>query len=671
MLTPTMFADRRSVQLRLLAVRVLVIVVFAALAIAFWVLQVVQTDKFRDMAENENLKTIPLRAPRGVLYDRDGHPIVENTYSFTISIVRELTRDLNGAVSRVAAATGEDEHAIADIVRRHRADPAFRPIPVIEHATFAQVAAVTARRLELPEVVVQEVPTRKYMESGAAHLFGYVSEIQTSQLNQSPYEGLALGAIVGQSGVEKTYNHYLMGTDGNRNVVVNSVGREIKELKDDEPVDGDRLQLTIDMDLQRALEDAYRANNFAGASVLLDPRTGDVLALTSQPEFDPNDFANGVDRAEWNRLSNDPLKPLRDRLVQDRYSPGSTFKIVVATAALAEGIITPDTKFNCTGTTTFYGRVYQCDKKEAHGLLDLREAIEKSCDIYFYNVADRLKIDQIYEYAQKLGLVGKTGIDLPNEIESIIPSTAWKMKTSGDRWYAGETISVGIGQGPVTVTPIGLATMIATFANGGTVVTPHVVKAVDDGSGWHPLDPAPPRSIFQIPAEVRDPIVDGLWRVVNGDGTGSRARVAGHDVVGKTGTAQVISLEGAKAARAAGKAAADLRDHGWFVFFAPKDNPTIAGVVFAEHAGYGGSTVAPVARYALETYFAKKEGRPLPAIHMDSDGTMEILTGAAAEAERASKAAAQAAAVTQLVAAGAAGAPGASTAGAAKKSGGR
>jgi penicillin-binding protein 2 len=643
-LSPGGFEDRRSVQVRLLVFRVAVTVCVALLAAGFWMLQVVEHQRFEEAAENNHLRTIPLRAPRGVLFDRNGAVLVENKYSFTIVILRERSpnpKDLNDAIRRVAAATGVDERTIRAAVQRRLKDPKFLPIPVIEHATLEQVAAVMARKLELPEVFVQQVPTRTYPEAGlGAHLFGYVSEVREAQLDEPDFAGLQSGAIVGQAGVEKIYNARLMGEDGSRFVMVNSVGREIQELQKDDPVDGERLQLTVDVDFQRALEDAYRANNYAGAAVLLDPRNGEVLALTSQPEYDPNDFANGIDRAEWNELSNDPLKPLRDRLVQDRYQPGSTFKIIIATAALAEGVITPDTKVTCTGSATFYNRVFQCDKHEAHGTLDLRQAIEKSCDVYFYTVANMLKIDQIHKYAEKLGLVGKTGIDLPNEIESIIPSSEWKLKTTGEKWYPGETISVGIGQGQVTVTPIALATMMATVANGGTVVTPHVVKAVDTGAGWTPLTPPAPRSFFPMPPAVRDPIVDGLWRVVNGDGTGSRARVAGHDVVGKTGTAQVISLEGGKAARAAGKSAAELRDHGWFVFFAPRDNPTIAGVVFAEHVGYGGATVAPIARYALETYFAKKEGRPLPAIRMEADGTMDILTDAAADAYRATKVAA-------------------------------
>ena len=613
MITPAAFEDRRQLEMRLTVLRVTVAALLALLAVGFWILQIAQYDKYREVAENQHLRTIPLRAPRGVLYDRDLKVLVENTYSFTIAIVREQMvnpRNLSDTVKRLATVTGVDEARIADVVRRHRSDASFQPIPVIEHATEEQVFAVEARKLEFPEIVVQQVPTRRYPKGGfAAHLFGYVSEIQESQLERIEYAGLQSGAIVGQSGLERTYNLKLQGKDGAKYVAVNSKGRELEERGKEEPIDGARLQLTIDYDMQHALEEAYTSQGFAGAAVFMDPRTGEVLAMTSQPEFDPNDFANGLERAKWEQLTGDPKKPMTNRLLQGRYSPGSTFKIIMATTALSEGVITPATQFYCPGSATFYGRLFHCDKKEGHGTLDLRHAIEKSCNVYFYHVADLLKIDTIHKYAQLLGLVGKTEIDLPGEIDSFVPSSEWKMKTFHEKWYPGETISVGIGQGSVSITPIALATMMATVANGGTVVRPHVAKAVDTGSGWTPLEAPKPRSVFQIPAEAIGPVHDGLWLVVNGAGTGGRARIEGRDVSGKTGTAQVISNEGKAAA---GKTDLDLRDNAWFVFFAPRDNPEIAGVVFVEHAGHGGTASAPIAKFVLETYFAKKDRQPLP-----------------------------------------------------------
>lgn len=622
MLTPGAFEDRRTGEGRLFGLRIALIVAFCALTVSFWLLQVLQHEKFVELADNNHLKTIPLRAPRGVLFDRNGRVLVENTNSFTIAIVREQTKHLDQTVRRLAEITGVDEARIREVVRNRRREPLFRPLPVIEHATFAQVAAVTAHRLEMPEIEVQQVPTRIYARDLGSHLFGYVGEIQGGQLSSAEFASSALqpGAIVGQAGLEKTYNSDLMGVDGNKFVAVNSVGREIDQLNRQDPVEGRRLQLSVDYDVQHALEEAFRIKGSVGAAVVLDPRNGEILAMASEPGYDPNDFAVGIDHAKWSKLITDPQKPLQNRLIQGRYSPGSTFKILMGTAAVSEGIITPDFKVFCPGQITLYGHVFHCDKREGHGMLDLRHAIEQSCDVYFYKLATMMDIDTIRHYGEEMGLVGKTGIDLPNETDSLVPSTEWKKRTTGERWYPGETVSVGIGQGQVSVTPIALATMISTVANGGTVVTPHVVKAIDRGSGWEPVVTPAPRSKVSFPLDAMAAVRDGLWLAVNGAGTGFRARMEGYDVVGKTGTAQVASLANAEAAARAGKT--HLRDNSWFVFYAPKDNPQIAGVIFVEGGGFGAMSSTPIARYVLETYFAKREGRPLPTVRLGADGIL-------------------------------------------------
>ncbi len=613
MLSPGAWEDRRSLQTRLLVLRIAAVAAFAVLLVSFWLLQVVQNARYEALADNNYLRTIPLPAPRGLVFDRDHRVLVENRDSFTVTLVREQTASLERTIQLLSRVTGVDESAIRDVIQRHRRDPVFRPIPIIEHATLAQVVAVRARRYEMPEIVVQTVPTRHYLHGIGAHLYGYVGEIQDSQIDRPDYAGVEAGAIVGQTGVEKAYNASLMGDDGRRNVVVNSVGREIQELGLVPPVDGGRLQLTLDYDLQRALEDAFRQSGFAGAGIFISPATGEILAATSLPAFDPNDFAVGINPARWAELNRDPQKPLENRLIRGRYSPGSTFKIVMAIAGLSEGLVTPDTTVNCQGGATFYNRFYQCHKRTGHGVVDLRRAIEQSCNVYFYTLASKLSIDAIHKYARWLGLVGPTGVDLPGENDSFVASSEWKLRTTGQPWYPGETISVAIGQGPVSVTPIGLATMIATVANGGTLVTPHVLRAVDeDGTGWRMADAPSPRSALLIRPEHLQAVRDGLWLAVNGSaGTAQRLRIQGKDVVGKTGTAQVISLEGRRAAE--GRTARDLRDHGWLVFFAPRDNPQIAGVVFGEHAEHGYLT-APIVRHVLDTFFAKQEGRPLPAL---------------------------------------------------------
>ena len=333
--------------------------------------------------------------------------------------------------------------------------------------------------------------------------------------------------------------------------------------------------------------------------------------MVSLPAYDPNAFASGIDRATWQALNTDELRPLQNRAIQGRYSPGSTFKIVVATAAMEEGVMTPETKVFCPGGATFYGRFFKCHLAGGHGWVDLRHAIEKSCNVYFYTAGNLLGVDKIHAWAEKLGLAGKTGIDLPNEVENIMPSTFWKQQRYGEKWYAGETISVSIGQGQVSVTPMSMAVMMASVAS-GTRVAPRLVRATADGpnAAWEPAAVTrPPAAVTLKPATIAA-IHDGLWMAVNEAGTATRARIAGRDVAGKTGTAQVISIQGRERARGSGK---DLRDHGWFVFMVPRDNPELAGVIFAEHAEHG-YLAAPIARHIIETYYARKEGRPLPVL---------------------------------------------------------
>src|SRR4051794_23352738 len=609
-----MVEDRRRTTSRLAILQYAAIGIFSILAVGFWVMQVVEHAKFEEMAENNHQRTLALRAPRGIVFDRDQKVLVENRRSYSLSIVREHTKDLNRTVRLLAQTIGVDESLVRQVVDRHRREPSYRPIMIVQDATLAQVAAVRARRLdfEMPDVVVEQIPTRQYPEAMAAHLFGYVGEVSDAQVTGS--DELKSGDIVGQAGIEKVYNNLLMGTDGARRVVVNSVGREIRVLEEDPPAEGKRLQLTIDADVQKAIEDGFKVAGFNGAAVVLDPANGDVLGFTSVPSYDPNAFAAGIDRSTWASLNTDELKPLQDRAIQGRYSPGSTFKMAVALAGLEEGIITPDFHAHCAGHANFYGHDFKCWKPGGHGSIDLRHAIEQSCDVYFYTVANIVGVDKINKWATLLGLGVKSGIDLPNEVQGLVPSTEWKREKMHEKWYAGETISVGIGQGAVSVTPVSMAVYMATLANGGTRVTPHLFKAVDEGQGWKTVPPPPPQSKVEISPDKLQAIRDGLWMVVNAAGTGHNAQLKGpdgkpvHDVSGKTGTAQVISNQGKAAAANSGR---DLRDNGWFVFFAPRDNPTIAGAVFLEH-GVHGSNAALVAHHVLDTYFAKDDGRPVP-----------------------------------------------------------
>jgi penicillin-binding protein 2 len=616
--------DRRHLGARLSVMQYTIAAFFALLAIGFWVFQVAQHQKFNQMAENNHIRRLPLPAPRGVLFDRNGDVLVDNQSMFNIALVREQTGNLDNTLRVLSEATGVPEAVLHETVNRRRLEPKYRPLVLIENATIEQVIAARARQWELPGVFSQEVPTRKYLSNDmAAHLFGYVAEVNEAQLLRPEYEGLEAGAKVGQAGVEQAYNKLLMGADGDRMVVVNSVGREINEvpqgLKD--PVEGQRLQLTIDKDVQRATEEGFRHFGYNGAAVILDPNSGEVLSLVSLPAYDPNKFAMGLDLATWRSLNADKLKPLQNRALQGRYSPGSTFKPVIAVAGLEEGVVTPNTTVFCPGGANFYGRFFKCWQAGGHGTVDMRHAIEKSCNTYFYTVGNMLGVDRIHKWASLLGLGERSGIELPNEIRGIMPSTEWKQRTTGEKWYAGETISVSIGQGQVSVTPLSLAVMMMTIANGGTRYTPHVLKATKDGNeDWKPVPAPPPQSVARMKQSTINALHEGLWMVVNAAGTGGRGKIVGYNVAGKTGTAQVVSNQGKAAAARTGM---DVRDHGWFVFFAPHDKPEIAGVIFAEHAEHG-YLGAPIAKYAMETYFAKKEGRPLPSLDKPAGAPVAI-----------------------------------------------
>jgi penicillin-binding protein 2 len=611
MSTVLMPDDRRSLTIRLSVLQYLVAAIFAMLAVGFWIFQIAQHQKFREMAENNQTRRLPLPAPRGVLLDRYGKVLVENQDTINIAVVREQTKDLGDVLRTLAMATGVPEAQLRETLSRRRREPSYRPIVLIENASQEQYIAVRARSLELPGIIAEPVPARRYPASDmAAHLFGYVGEVTPTQLQRPEYDGIEPGSVVGQAGVELAYNKMLMGTDGSKTVVVNSVGREIKELERQLPTMGRPLQLTLDQDLQKATEDGFTAAGFNGAAVVVDPSNGEVLAFTSRPAYDPNAFAAGINRATWNELTSDNLKPLQNRALQSRYPPGSTFKPAVGLAGLEEGVIDPNFTVHCAGGATFYGRRFACWKKGGHGAVNLKTAIEQSCDVYFYTVGNMLGIDKINKWATLLGLGVKSNIDLPNELVGLVPSTQWKQETRHEKWYAGETISVAIGQGQVNVTPVSMAVYAATLANGGTRITPHIIKAADDGNGLKALPAPPPQSKIDVSAEKLQAIRQGMWGVVNGGGTGGRARVEGHDVCGKTGTAQVISNQNRIRAQQLNKNA-DFRDNGWFIFFAPRDNPTIAGVVFLEH-GLHGPNAASVAHHILATYFAKQDGKALP-----------------------------------------------------------
>ncbi len=578
------YEDLRVVQARLAILQATAVVLVAALMVQFWNLQVVRARHFRELAENNRSRLVTLAAPRGALLDRHGLVLVQNRPSFNVVVNAEGPENLDLLASRIGFTLGTGEAAIRERLARRRP---YRPVVVRTDASLADVAALEARRLELPEVSVEVVPLRSYpLASAAAHALGRVGEITERQLQLPEYQSIAAGSLVGQAGVEYRYNRRLMGRDGFRRVIVNSRGLEMGEAERQAPEDGPSLTLSIDAKLQGAIEHAFAGR--AGSAVALDPWTGEILGMTSTPAYDPNEFTTGIDPELWASLATDPKTPLINRVIQGAYSPGSTFKVIAATAALEEGLITPETTFYCPGYLNVYNTTFHCNARSGHGTMDLRRAIAHSCNVYFYQVGIRLEITRLAKWAKRLGLGAPTGVDLPHELGGLMPSPEWKLRVFKTPWYAGETVSVAIGQGQVSATPLQMARVAAVMANGGMLVQPHLVK---DAPGMAPQ----PLGIKPSTIEA----VQAGMRAVVSEGSGWRARFQTVEVAGKTGSAQVV----AKARLEKSPDSPELQPHGWFICFAPAGHPTIAMAVLVEHGRSGAESAAPVAHEILAEWF--------------------------------------------------------------------
>jgi penicillin-binding protein 2 len=598
------YEDLRVVQARSRRVQVGLSAAFLALLANFWHLQVVRGREFRELAENNRTRTVSLAAPRGPLLDRSGRTLVENQPSFNVVLTPEHSDDLDRSIALLSQVLGISEGQIRE--RLARRPGRYRPVVLKSGASFDDIAALEARRLEIPEAGIEVVPVRSYpLAAAAAHALGRVGEVTDRQLQMRDYADLEPGALVGQAGLEQQYNRRLMGRDGFRRVIVNSRGIEVAEAERRRPTDGPSLTLTLDAGLQAAMDRAFAGRS--GSAIALDPANGEILAMTSVPAYDPNGFATGIELAAWNRLATDPETPLMNRVIQGQYSPGSLFKVVMATAALEEGVITADTRFFCPGHVTLYDTVFHCHRAEGHGWVNVVHALEQSCNVFFYQVGVRLEIEAIARWARRMGLGAATGVDLPHEASGLMPSPEWKLRTQKAPWYAGETVSVAIGQGQVNVTPLQMARLAAVVASGGQLCQPHLVRAV----GGVPVSIAPPRDLHIRPATIAL-VRAGLWSVVNGAGTGWRARLRDVAVCGKTGSAQVVAR--ARLQREGGRAAATMfLPHGWFLAFAPVDAPRIALAVLVEHGGSGSEAAAPVAREILAAFFGSRaETGPTP-----------------------------------------------------------
>jgi penicillin-binding protein 2 len=590
------YEDLRSLQARINIIQSLAVVLVLALAAQFWTLQVLRARYFQGQAENNRMRAVRLAAPRGNLLDRNGHVLVENRAAFDVMLTPEHAENLEDTLGRIGRLLNVEPALIRDRITRR--GPAFRSVVVKADATVEDVAAIEARRLEHRETSVEVVPLRSYpLGRAAAQILGYVSEVNDRQMQMPAFQGVEPGTVVGQAGLELQYNKFLMGKDGMRRLVVNSRGIEVGEAEMVPPVEGPPVSLTLDATLQRAMEDAMAGQD--GSAVALDPRTGEVLAMTSSPAYDPNDFAGGIDPQDWGRLITDPSKPLMNRVIQGTYAPGSTFKVMMGLAGLEAGIVTPSTTFFCPGSLAIYGTVFRCHKKSGHGSVDLRHALQVSCDVYFYNLGVRLEIDRISKYAHMMGLGDLTGIDLPHESSGTMPDTAWKRRVQKQPWYAGETVSVAIGQGAVSVTALQMAQMTAVIANGGKLVHPHLVKAING----EPVAIQPPTDLHFKPENV-DVVREGMEMVVGPGGTAQRAALQGIRVAAKTGTAQIVgSRKGESKDRA-------KLPNAWVIAFAPAEKPTIAIAVLIEHGEHGGLSAGPVAGKILARFFGVPSASP-------------------------------------------------------------
>jgi penicillin-binding protein 2 len=585
--------EHKLPQERLAIVPYMIVGIIAVLLFGFWKLQVIDSERYAQLAERNRIRSIPIMAPRGNMLDREGRVLVDNYPSFSVLLLRDDLQAVERALPQITEGLDVPLEDLQQQLEAARSLPKFQPIVVKPEATPGDIAFIESHRADLPMLEMFMVHRRRYPRDGfLAHAIGYVGEVSPQQIENSNGR-YRPGDLVGKTGLEREYNDTLAGVDGLRRVIVNSVGKEVGRMDQQEAIPGKSIQLTIDYDLQVVAEQALAGRK--GAIVALNSRTGEVLAMASHPAPDPNDFAVRISREEWKRLSEDPDRPLLNRAIQAQLAPGSVFKIIMATAMLESKAIPEDFSIFCTGATDFYGRTFHCWEKGGHGLVSLHKAVVHSCDVFFYNVGKRLGIDRIAYYAMQLGLGHKTRIDLPGEEAGVMASEEWKKRVFHQKWFPGETISVAIGQGATITTPLQLARAIGGIAMGGIFKQPHLLTT---------NKPAPEER-FPLSEETTEKVTQAMFGVVNEGGTAGGVRLENIEFCGKTGSAQVIISEGL---RRAGRQQR-FSDNAWFVGYAPRRNPEIVVAVLVEQGEHGASAAAPLARDIIKAYYDKKGRR--------------------------------------------------------------
>jgi len=618
--------DSQNLRGRLRLIQGVIVLLLSVLAVRLYVLQVVNGAKYGEIAENQRIRKLTIPAPRGDILDRDGQVLVNSAPIYSVLLSREDTKDIdrNSLIEPLAGGLDLDPQLLRERFEQVKSQPAFESILIKEGATQADIVWVDAHQLEYPALRVEQTPQRRYPANGSlAHVLGYVQEISPEQLEDPRYKakGYKPGDVIGQDGVEAVYDEYLRGRDGFRRVVVDSRGHIQRELDRVEPQSGQDLVLTIDSDLQLAAEDQLRKSpQGRGVIIAMDPNNGEILALASAPTFDPNLFSQRITskegRAEYQKLLNDPDRPLLNRAVQGRYPPGSTWKPLMATAGLKQGAITiANSNLVCGGGITIGNKFTRCMGGN-HGSPNIHIAIEKSCDGYFYRLGLKMKLEGIQEMVRMFELDKRTGIDLPHELISTTPSRELKAKLypTDPEWKDIDTVYSSFGQGEDVLTPIALLRAHSSIGMRGRMVVPHLMKEVrpigpvgDPNNSidyrpardGHPFDR--PAKDIGIPSDQNAVVVQAMWAVVNEAGTATGIKLAGFDIAGKTGTAQVVSL---------GKEGSEHKDHSWFVSYAPAFKPEISCVALIENAGLGSRFGAPSVRAVYDVYYAKKHGEP-------------------------------------------------------------
>ncbi len=580
---------------RLMILRVGLLLVVALLGLRLWHLQVREGPYYRDLSENNRTRQVLLEPARGLIYDRHGVLLANNVPSFSLYVTLEEVKDRELLIGQLSELLGLDPA----LIRKKLTAKGGKLLPrkVKDRMTLRDAVLIESHRLELPGVMVQVESQRNYPGGViAAHLLGYVGEVSAEQLEKPEFSGLHQGSVVGQYGVEKSFDRHVRGQAGQKHVEVDAHGNEKQEVVVEQPQAGNDLYLTIDVRLQKVAEDLLGLEY--GAIVALDPTNGDILAMASRPGFDPNVLSRELTPKQWVEIVQDEGRPLNNRASQGQYPPGSTFKVPMAVAALETKTMAPSSTVSCNGGYQFGNRLYHDWKASGHGAVALHEALVHSCDVYFYTVGQRMGIDTMAEYGKEFGLGQSTGVELPSERTGIMPSTAWKEKAKNAPWLPGETISAAIGQGYVTVTPLQMASLIGTVANNGVNYRPRLVRAVMDRTIGNLQElPAVPRGKVKAKPETFRLVKEALAEVVT-KGTATRAKSSLVTIGGKTGTAQVAALRTGPEENIPKK----FRDHAWFVAFAPVESPTIAVAVLAEHMGHGGAAAAPLAKELIETY---------------------------------------------------------------------